>query len=221
MRNSLAARLLKLGGESLVANSPSLEDLNYLLLRGPIGHELSKLLLAKNGFFAWDGALLIRPLSRERAPLGLVQWNMPTRWRSAFQLDLDPYLFFAEDVFGIQVGFSDKGVFSFDPETAQLERRASSLEEWVGVLFQDPEVLTGYPLLDAWKRLRGSLAPGQRLLPKTPFVCGGQFAVENLYCMDEVDGMTFRAQIANQIKDLPDGSQIVLDLTHSGEPGAK
>jgi hypothetical protein len=49
-----------------------------------------------------------------------------------------------------------------------------------------------------------------RLLPKTPFVCGGKYQLDNLYSVEEVKGMQFRASIANQIRDLPDGSDVVL-----------
>ncbi|MGD9644213.1 MAG: hypothetical protein AB7U73_00785 [Pirellulales bacterium] len=40
-------------------------------------------------------------------------------------------------------------------------------------------------------------------------VCvGGDYVLENLYALDDVKGMRFRASIANQIRDLPDGTKI-------------
>jgi hypothetical protein len=52
-----------------------------------------------------------------------------------------------------------------------------------------------------------------RLVPKIPFVCGGRYEVNNLYPLNEVKGRQFRASIARQIRDLPDGSQVILDIS--------
>jgi len=45
-----------------------------------------------------------------------------------------------------------------------------------------------------------------------PFVAGGEFVLDSLYLVDIIEGMRFRADIANQIKDLPDGAQIKFDV---------
>lgn len=37
---------------------------------------------------------------------------------------------------------------------------------------------------------------------------GGEFVLDNLYLADAVEGMKLRADIASQIRDLPDGAQI-------------
>jgi hypothetical protein len=51
-------------------------------------------------------------------------------------------------------------------------------------------------------------------LPKVPYVLGGHgsFAIENLYALGDVEGMRFRASIANQLHDCPDGSKVVLNI---------
>lgn len=54
----------------------------------------------------------------------------------------------------------------------------------------------------------GVLVEGQRLVPKLPFVAGGEFEVDNLYAADAVEGMRARGNLAVQIRDLPDGAQI-------------
>lgn len=36
--------------------------------------------------------------------------------------------------------------------------------------------------------------------------------LDNLYLADAVEGMRFRADIASQIKELPDGAQIILNI---------
>ncbi|TLG92173.1 SMI1/KNR4 family protein, partial [Pseudomonas edaphica] len=80
------------------------------------------------------------------------------------------------------------------------------------LLVSDYEVLTGYPLAHRWQKKKGQLAAGKRLLPKIPCVLGGGFVLNNLYSIDAVKGMKLRADIARQIKDLPDGAQIKLRL---------
>jgi hypothetical protein len=50
------------------------------------------------------------------------------------------------------------------------------------------------------------------VLLKVPFVLGGEFVLDNLYLAVAVEGMRFRADIASQIKELPDGAQIRLNI---------
>lgn len=69
-----------------------------------------------------------------------------------------------------------------------------------------------------WQEQNGQLPVKKRLLPKIPFVVGGEFVLDNLHLVDAVEGMKFRADIASQIKDLPDGAQIKFDII--GQPNA-
>jgi hypothetical protein len=100
----------------------------------------------------------------------------------------------------------------FAPETGSLEYLADDIESCAQMLLSDYEVLTGYPLAHQWQKQNGQLPAGKRLLPKVPFVLGGEFVLDNLYLADAVEGMRFRADIASQIKDLPDGGQIRFNL---------
>jgi hypothetical protein len=47
---------------------------------------------------------------------------------------------------------------------------------------------------------------------KVPFVLGGEFVLDNLYLAVAVEGIRSRADIASQIKELPDGAQIRLNI---------
>jgi hypothetical protein len=75
-------------------------------------------------------------------------------------------------------------------------------------ILADYEVLTGYPLLHQWQAKHGALPIGVRLMPKVPFVLGGEYALDNLYSIAAVSGMKTRGNLARQIKDLPDGAQV-------------
>lgn len=69
-------------------------------------------------------------------------------------------------------------------------------------------VLLQYSLAYARQEHSGILSSEFRLMPKTPFVCGGRFELDNLIAINAVSGMKSRANLARQIIDLPDGAQI-------------
>lgn len=71
---------------------------------------------------------------------------------------------------------------------------------------------TGYETAHQWQQQNGPLPDGRRLLPKTPFIMGGKYEVENLFALDAVKGMRYRADIWKQIRDLPDGTPIQLKV---------
>ena len=45
-------------------------------------------------------------------------------------------------------------------------------------------------------------------MPKVPFFLGGAYSMENLWAGDAVEGMRFKADLAMQTTNLPDGTQI-------------
>jgi hypothetical protein len=197
-----------------IGNLVDVEATAYMVSSwGGLGQELAEMLTARNGFYAFEASLLVRPLRQSIVPLGVFEWNARDLWRGHYVDDLADVLFFGEDLFGGQFAIRNETVCAFDPETGQLEVMASSLGAWANGVLADYEFRTGHPLAHAWQLENGPLAPGIRLLPKLPFVCGGKYAVENLYPSNDVKGMLFRASIANQIRDLPDGSQIIFDVS--------
>lgn len=204
--------LLAAAGDS-ISSAPAAETVLRLpALSGTWGQELTGLHSSRNGFYAFESALLVRPLDYGASPLGVLQWNEAALWRSEYKADLRGTVFFAEDIFGTQFCIKDDVINSFDPETGDLTVIAQNLEDWSRWIFEDAKTRTGWPLAHLWKQREGPLKRGTRLLPKVPFVLGGQFEVENLYALDDVEGMRFRASIANQLKDCPDGSKVVLDI---------
>lgn len=185
----------------------------------PLGRELEKLLAQRNGFYAFESSLLVRPLNFSSPPFGLVQWNDERLWRHAFEADFSRVLFFAEDIFGVQFCINQGEVSSFDPETGEFHSIANTIRDWARWVVEDYHVRTGWPLAHEWQLRYGAIEPGQRLLPKKPFVLGGEFSIENLYKLNDVEGMLFRASIAVQLRDCPDGSTVVLQPLW--EPGAE
>src|SRR5690606_2611530 len=99
----------------------------------------------------------------------------------------------------------EDGVYRFASETGELTHFATSLDGWAKRILDDMEHETGYRLARDWQAVRGPLAPGHRLAPKTPFVLGGKFIVDNLFACEDVQAMRFKGELARQLKDVPDG----------------
>ncbi|MCX7424707.1 MAG: SMI1/KNR4 family protein [Planctomycetia bacterium] len=196
-------------GESLVGDGP----LEFVQKWGTIGDELIEMARQRNGFYAFESALLVRPFQQGGRPLGLVEWNAADLWKGKYTEDMADVLFFAEDVFGAQFCIHDNKICTFDPESGLSEPMSSSIGAWASDLLADYEFLTGYPLAHTWQMKHGPLPMGVRLLPKTPFVCGGKYELENLYSLSDVEGMLFRSCLASSIHGLPDGSPIILEIS--------
>ena len=177
---------------------------------GPVEHELYETLARRNGFYAFESALHVLPLDAPKSAMDLGRWNADALWRHAYEAHAAGHLFFAEDVFGCQFAIRDDRIFSFDPETGASTPMASSLDHWAQRILADYEALTGFPLAHAWQLQHGAIPLGKRLLPKTFFVLGGAYAVDNLYSFDAVQGMLLRAELAAQIEGLPDGATVRL-----------
>ena len=201
------SRLAEISGRPLSDATPRLTA-ELASLAGGLSDELLRLLWARNGFFAFESALHVFSIGDGANCCGLERWNDPQGWRSEFNGMADRMLFFAEDIFGGQFCIADGAVHHFEPETGRTERKASGIDEWAGLVLRKSEEHTGWPLGHEWQTRFGALLPGKRLVPKKPFVLGGGFTVENLFALDAVRAMKTYANLATQIRDLPDGTQV-------------
>lgn len=198
------AKLLEISSGPL-AEKP---EANTTVYPGDAAPGLSDLLTARNGFFAFENALHVYPIGDRSAAIELTAWNAPDGWRSAYDADLAQAVFFAQDVFGGQFCFLGGRIRMFNPETAEFEDLAATLEEWAKQVLSDYDYLTGHSLAHSWQVLHGALPPEQRLVPIRPFVLGGAYDVENLHALEATKSMALRADLSNQIADLPDGASV-------------
>jgi len=104
-------------------------------------------------------------------------------------------------------------LYFFDPETGDFEKFSDNLEEWAFRIVEDPDFHAGHQIAHEWQNIHGILSFGERLGPITPFVVGGGFEVNNLMRFKDIELMKFRAQISNQIFELPDGAEINFQIT--------
>jgi hypothetical protein len=200
-------KLIEIGGEPFVAEKP---DSNGELQKYP---ELFKLLETKNGFYAFESALRIFPSETCVQSYGLNEWNSANLWKINYGNLTKDYFFFAEDIYGGQFCYVGSKIYYFEPEMAEIDFVADSLEEWALKVLQDYTRLTGHDIAHTWQVKQGPIAYRNRLLPKILFVLGGKVSLDNLIEVDSVHGMKVRGPIAQQINSLPDGTKIDMKVT--------
>ncbi|MDV6333225.1 SMI1/KNR4 family protein [Asticcacaulis sp. 201] len=209
--DSQIKKLVNVSGSCLSNNPVVLDVPKHVPTK--LSSELRKLLELKNGFYAFEQALHVLPSKSVAESCGLDSWNDPSLWISNYKGLADGCFFFAEDVFGGQFCIRSDGIYTFDPETGALTQIATSLSGWAKALLENYDVLAGYNLAHKWQVEHGRLDPGMRLAPKQPFVLQGEFVVENLYPIEAVALMRQSANLAVQIRDLPDGAQVTWKIS--------
>ena len=164
------SKLLRISSEAIVALKPDTAQMaGFLQQWRTAGKELQRLLASRNGFWAYESSLLVRPFASAVPPRGVLEWNEMQLWKGNYTCDLTHVLFFCEDAFGCQYCLVDDKVKLFDPETGQLEDVADSLDGWAQVVIEDYEYRTGYPLSHAWQ-------------VQPPFAARDPFATDGSLC---------------------------------------
>jgi hypothetical protein len=174
-----------------------------------IPEALRPVLVRRNGFYAFESSLHFYPCGASSSEVVTLQvWNRDDLWRSNYQGLADHLYFFAEDVFGGQFALAHDGIVSFEPETGETQLIATDIDSWASKIMSNYSVLTGWPLASDWQRVNGALPHGKRLMPKRPFVLGGEYSLSNVYALDAVTSMRLRGDIAIQIREHPDGTVV-------------
>jgi hypothetical protein len=204
-------KLLSVSSEAL-GSKPS--TIPRALREYALGEELFSMLEQKNGFYAFECALHVFPLTAD-PEAGLEGWNAESLWRSEYEDLAEGLLFFAEDILQDQFCLSKKhrGVFRFHAETGQNGLMAASVEEWAAVILKNDRRETGWPFVHEWQQKNGRLPLGKRLMPKTPFFLGGEYKIENLWAGNPLEGMRLKADLAMQTRHLPEGAKVKLNVS--------
>jgi hypothetical protein len=190
-------------------------------LRGyDLGSELFDLLQKKNGFYVFESALHVFPLGGSLEP-ELSSWNASSSWRDDYGDLAEGLLFFAEDILQDQFCLSmhHHGVLRFQSETGQVAPVAGDFDEWARVLLADYPMETGWTFAHEWQKEHGPFPAGKRLMPKKPFFLGGDYNLANLWAGDSLEGIRFKADLARQTRELPDGATLRLHIDPKASGG--
>ena len=203
-------KLLEIGSKPLIVTFD--ETLSNQAL-AEVGHkdELLELCGSRMGLYAFESALHVFPLVIDDwfNSQNVVRWNAPTRWKHAFGKQAKTLFAFAEDILGYQFCSQGDQIVRFDPETDDVERVCSSVEEWAALICKDYNVQTGYPGCESLASQTRPIAQGNRLVPIYPLISKeGPYDVSNFYEVDDLKGMLSRANFARQIRNVQDGQQV-------------
>ncbi|MEU8266857.1 hypothetical protein AB0B89_06775 [Sphaerisporangium sp. NPDC049002] len=191
------SRLTSMGSSSLAGHLGDLSEVPEII---------RPLVDSKNGFYAFESALYVLPWGDiERSAQ---HWNSPDLWTREYGDPVSGLLFFAEDAFGFQFAAGMDGIYSFNPEIAERELVASTVDSWASLILDDYEMQTGFPVIHEWQQKNGAISKGCRLAPVVPFFLGGKFEAEEMRMKESVSLMRFRADVYRQVEGLPDGTQI-------------
>lgn len=138
---------------------------------------------------------------------------MESVWISEYSKLASDYIFFAQDIFGVQFMVYQESIHSFNPETEEIEYLADSFNNWAQLVLDDFDFITGHSLASEWQKANGPIKRNSRLVPKIPFTCNGAYSVDNLFELEMTKAMSTRANFSNQIKNLPDGTMIEFEFS--------
>lgn len=173
--------------------------------------EIQAMLDTKNGFTAFESALVVFPTIDTDSMPSLDSWNQLGGWRRRYRDCVpDSVVFFAHDLFGGQFGALDQQIVRFDPECGKVSRYAESLVRWAELLLANYAEETGWPLAHEWQLANGPLLPEQRLLPRQPFILGGDYVLDNMTIVDARSAMENWGRLYEAIRDVPDGREVTI-----------
>ena len=127
----------------------------------------------------------------------------------------DPEEIVATNAFGNIIFRDNQGRYwRLCPEDVYCEIVADSLEDYEKLL-RDEEFIEDWEmeaLVKTAYRVVGSLEPGRAYCLKIPGILGGAYDETNVASAPISELVSFSGDLAYQIKDLPDGAQIKLEV---------
>lgn len=183
------------------------ESLDDVELFRELPSSLVRILSDMNGFILHEGALHVRgaSLSPEWHSLRAA-WRGPSAFHVLYENVRTTDIPFAQDQIGDQFLLREGRVIQLCGETGELEALTNSLEEFFSRVSQDIEGFLNVGL-------RHAMQPGQLLLAYPPFVFQESGAGAALSPVRAGEVILFHAELARQLRDVPDGGQIELKWT--------
>jgi hypothetical protein len=184
-------------------SGPRIDDLT---IRQSLTSDLWNMLTVENGFILSHGALHVRGAcqSPEWHSLRAAMFG-PMAFHHHYRSVLPSDIPFAQDMFGDQYLIRGKEILKLSAESDDLEPFAKSLKAFVNALDDNIEEYLNVSL-------DFDLQPGQLLLAWPPFVVASESSPQ-LKAIDGAEVISLHAEIARQIRDMPDGGTFSVQWT--------
>jgi hypothetical protein len=166
--------------------------------------------LSRGGIHLFSKALRIFGLTNHKDARNILRWNNPDIWKSGYALFFKDVWAFAEDVFGFQYLFYKEGVGQLDIETGKINLLCKTFKDWIALVMENRNYYSGFSVAQEWGKVHADepLTGAYHLSPVTLFVCNGGYEIDNFFRIEAEQNLCVKAQIARQLKDVPDGTQI-------------
>jgi hypothetical protein len=130
-------------------------------------------------------------------------------------IGLDPVEVVATNLFGNLIVRAKDGAFwRICPEELSCKRIAENVDEFATISSGD-EFRTDWEmsrLVELARQKLGPLSEGRCYCLKLPAVIGGSYEVSNLGTNSVLELIAFSGDLAEQIKDVPDGGEIQIEI---------
>ena len=182
----------------------SIEDVEILR---ELPADLVRVLSDTNGFILYEGALHIRGacLTPDWHSLRAA-WRGASAFHTLYPSVQATDIPFAQDQVGDQFLIRDGAVLRLAAETGEVEPLASTIEDFFHRVSEDIEGFLNVGL-------GHTMQPGQLLLAYPPFVFQESAAGASLRPIRADKVILVHADLARQIREVPDGGQVEIKLT--------
>lgn len=165
---------------------------------------------AGDGFY-YDKSLHIYGLS-DKPYHDLTARNSLIKSKYHWLKGIEEIFVFGEDLFGNQFVFYNEGIGFFMIETGNIEFISADFKNWISTIEAETDYYTGRQFSGILTDLEAGLAYDERVAAKLPFVAGGEYELKNMYKAYFQDVIQFNADLAQQIHDMPDGTEIKFEF---------
>jgi len=161
-----------------------------------------------NGGMFFEDALMFYPETGSK--YSLIDLNLYLMEKFSFLTK--ETMFFAQDIFGNQFCFKNNQIFLFFIESGELEYVANKFNEFLEILEEEYDYLTGVAVKKEWEDSHVQLKFGERLCPKKPFILGGGYELDNFYNIETYNNLDYNSNIAIQLYGIPDKTKVKISF---------
>jgi hypothetical protein len=197
--------------ENITYKGPAVDDEAIL---GDVPRSLAGMLRQINGFVQFHGGLHVRGACSAPDWHSLrAAWRGPDALHRAYNSMESSDVPFAEDCVGDQYFLRDEKVWKLSAETDEAEALNETLGAFLNRVQHDPiEQLEMQPLQQFIEHEQHGLAPGELLAAHPPFCAKQSEAGVSLSAIPALERRRFLAELAAQIRELPEGAPINFKL---------